>query len=408
MKNNLVRVRTNARDTYSRPTSEPVLATFETLGINGKAGYFQKMRRTDAIIAPLMTGLVDHFSKIRWAVKPSGTTEQALDEALLWAAALSEVSCGVEGTFREGWNEFATEWFDRLLTFGCAYYQKQWKQTESGLSVHLLPIEPETINTILTDSTHTKLVHIQQVSETNYSVVPADETAYFVWSNTVGDFLGWSHLRPLVGPYLARELDIKTNLLTQNTARSFLVVRSNSPQDDSGTDWQFANETAAQVASGTTPVLLEPAHYSMRFESGKNENSAGAVERWQYYDAIIRAGLNALVENLGLSGSGSNRALAQVLEEVDESKWQASVEGFAQRLNTNALFSEWQAHLGLQTQPQIVPHFEARSLDISQQLDELRKLAEVQAVLTPEEFQAAKDKILGDVAPMEQTLIPLD
>lgn len=385
--------KTQAQNTFVLPQFDPNpigVGTTELLGRLYAPGDFAQIRYADPVVAPLLNFIRKHLEAVVWSVEPVENTYEAIGAADITNAFLRSVE----------WNEFAALVYDMVHTFGHLYVERVWckdPNSEIGISAKLTPLFPPTVSRIQTTPCGLRTKILEQTVDVGVQTFQGEELLHYV-SNTdvAGNLTGISGLRPLVFPHRASQIDQKVYLDARTRSAGTIVINLMSGLERGSQEFGELQDALDSVVSGESGYLVLPADVEAKMLSNNNPPD-GALENWKYYDSIKRAALGHYLENLGLNGTGSNRALGEVLSDADNHRWQAQLAFLEKILTHQGLLPEFYNLVGIpkNLQPVVTIKREDEITDLDEVLRRLGDLVEIKDELDNVEFELLKREILN-------------
>jgi hypothetical protein len=388
--------RSQAQNVWSRPHYDVSYGIGELVGDLTNSGYLAQLRHTSPVVKSHSDALVAHFANSQWRLKMNKGSELGEPVAHLFRSYLAGIQLGFGIWTRLGWTNFVADYFDRMWTFGSAYYHRAWHHDEEqGYRLVLTPINHELITRFALSECRTKVDYITVQGESSYTTISGSDLLIFVDSTRPGDFYGSSPLRCLIGTFWQQRHDQKMFASNLSLARPVQVLKTIDAIDESDDSHHALVQAASDLASGDSDTLVLDHNSEFTKVGAANSNIQGVVDRWKYHDTIIREALGSLVSNLGLSGTGSNRALGEVLKVEDEDRWQATVARYVDLMAP--LFDLFLERYELDEAD--LPAIQASSTStksLTEKLKDLKELKEVKDILPPEQFDLLLAESLGE------------
>jgi hypothetical protein len=388
------KTRSVAQTTWTFPAfdSNPsAMGVSRTLGYLNSPGLYASLRYSDPVVSPILRTMRGHIENLKWQVLPSGDSdEHAAAAALLEQALLSD-----------NWGSHAAQTWDLITTYGHAIYECiTYEDPNSTFGVRnlLTPIPSFTINRFVKDNSGLDWIQLYQQTADGYQVEFSREECFHYLSDRdiPGNFAGNSMLRPLALPYTAAEIDLKVYLDARVRSRGLYVAKPNDSLQRAPEEWNEVIHTLNAIGQSDSSYVTLPEWIDLELLSSANPPDS-ALQNWQYYDALRRAALGSFLENLGLNGSGSNRALGEVLADRDNEVWQSNLRQLERQLASGGLIDKWCEILGIDDviKPTVEVKREDEVPELDNVLDRLERLMKVSEDLDDDEFNALKKEILN-------------
>lgn len=388
------RVGSQAQFSWTRPSwdANADVTTSDLIGYHFSPGELAQIRYTDPVVAPIMRSLRSSVQAFEWRVRAAEDTPEGRAASDVIQAALKSIP---------HFNiHLATVW-DYVSWAGFVPFEVLRVPANTPLGYRWYPtlIHPTTVDRLETDSSGTVPTTLTQVTERGSTAFSPSEYVWYVNSEVPGNFFGESALRPLLVVKRASEIDLKTYIDNRLKARGIYTVQTVGEPDDKGQQEYFSllRQLNAAIA-GQAGYVGVPAWLQLDILSSPNPPDK-TLDVWQYFDALKRAALGHFLENLGLSGSGSNRALGEVLQEQDRERWYAEVARFEHMLNTTGLLPALcdTYRIPHHLRPELYVHREEETLDIDVAFERLARLQDLRAsgAVDDEEFAEFKARIMG-------------
>jgi hypothetical protein len=386
-----MRRKTQAQTTWTLPSYEanPNVSTFETVGTLYSGGDFQALRHTDPVVAPILNFIRKHLENLVWEVQESDSSYEAIAAAELTELFLRSIQ----------FPRFAAQVWDLVHTFGYLYCERIFCEDPEqplGFTAKLTPLFPPTVSRITTTPDGLRTSRVEQTVDVGIQTFEGHELIHYLANTDIpGNLTGISGLRPLVFPHRASQIDSKVYLDARTRSAGTIVLTLMDGVERGSEEYNALLDSLDSVVSGESGYLLLPHGVESQMLTNNNPPD-GALENWKYYDAIKRAALGTYLENLGLNGAGSNRALGEVLADADNDRWQAQLKSLENLMNEQGVLPEfWDlVDVPLNVRPFVTIKREDEVMDIDDVLTRLNKLADLEDFLDPVESERLKREIL--------------
>lgn len=373
--------------------ANPSVGSHRSIGSVDNPGLYARIRYTCPVTRPLMDAYAEHVLNLTWVAEPQ---DEGDPEAEMAAAVVQEILDSTVARFSEHVSLMA----DSVKTYGhyvCEVLEQPTDELAAGFFYDITTIPAFSIDSW--DPTQTGLswrTLTQRTTRSMTKFTPEEVLHYISDESIPGNFLGNSALRALVLPFTASEIDIKTYLDQRLGASGTWVLRPVDGEAKGVEEWAETLQVMRAASEGKSRVIALPEWVEAKWEQGASPQPA--LENWQYYDSLKRAALGELTQNLGLAGSGSNRALGEVLLDVDADSWQAEIRRLERLLNSpRSIVHRYIQALEIPKDkaPRIKARYEKALLPIEDVLERLKALSDIEEFLDEAEFKQLKTEILS-------------
>jgi hypothetical protein len=385
--------RSQAQYTYSLPSfdSNPNVGRFDLLGDLYNPGDLAAIRYADPVVAPLLNFVRKHLENLVWSVEPCEDTPEAIGAAEITNKFLTQVKFPF----------YAAQVWDLVHTFGFLYVERIWCRDEMsplGFTAKTTPLFPPTISRIVVTPDGLRAARLEQSVDSGIQTFSGEEVLHYVSNKDIaGNLTGISGLRPLLFPFRASQVDNKVYLDARTRAAGLLLVKMLNDMDRGSREFEELRASLARVVAGESGYLILPPEVEAEMVGNDGARPPdGALENWRYYDSLKRAALGMYLENLGLNGSGSNRALGEVLADADNDRWQSQMRSLEVLLTEQGLLPEFYELTGIREdiRPHVAIRREDEIADIDDVLKRLNELADLQEHIDNAEYERLKREIL--------------
>jgi len=315
------KVKSQAQYSFTLPSwdaNPQAASTLRLVGSLYSPGALAQIRYTDPVVAPVMDALRSHVGNLVWTSAPADESPESRAAKMIVDDILASI----------GWREHVEQVWDYTATFGFLFYEfSSWQDDRKpyGYGSRAILLHPSTISRITSDEPRLHIQTVEQQVDAARAVFQNFEILHYRRDDDVpGNFLGRSLLRPLLLPFTASEIDLKCYLDARQRAKGVYHAKPNDSTQRSPQEWDQVEDSLDTLVSSDTGWITTPEWIDLQVLAAANPPDA-ALGNWQYFDALKRSALGHFLENLGLSGSGSNRALGEVLSDADNERWQAQI-----------------------------------------------------------------------------------
>lgn len=389
------KVKSAAQLSYMMPSwdANSDVSIDDLIGTNYAPGELAQLRYNDYVVQPIFQAVRRHMQGLVWRVHPADDSRAGIAAAKVIENAL----LNLDG----GWPAWVARVHDSLAWAGHACYEcirVEDPDSPLGYSWKLTWIFPTTIQRLHTDQSGTRLQSVTQQTDRGMATFEANEFVWYRNTDIPGNFMGESMLRPLLVIKRAAEADLKTYIHNRLQSRGLYKVQTTGEPGSKGKEeFKRTVRTLNDAISGKAGWFIVPQWMDVTPLPSLNAPEK-IVDVWQYYDAIRRGALGHYVENMGLTGSGSNRALAEVLEVADEERWEATLSELETFANSQGLLPFLRDHYEIPDSlaPRVTIYQEPNPVDLDEALARIEKLHTLyeQGAISAQEFASMKSETL--------------
>jgi len=302
-----------------------LMKSSDVFGYPYDPGLYYSMRYNHPIIKTLMDFKMNSVASLKYNVKPCDPENI---ESILAAEA---VDFYLNRMPYNPLNDFIAETYDRVGTFGHAFYEMVL--TEDGF-YNLVYIPPATIEYITLDTQNYFITSVTQYSGMTQRTIPAWKLVWFGRDATLGAYYGTSDMRPLVAPFTAAEQIWQSFIGQVRYSKGILYAKETENAGESTTAESYRNVFSylTKFYQGKdAPIILDRA-LELGFLAPDNPASSWIIEIVSYIDQQVRECLFSTLNSLGISGQGA-RALGESFSVSDAEKFADHVSGFMSMIN---------------------------------------------------------------------------